>query len=67
MDQLDTAVYRIIKSMMTVGIYDDKNTNSVESIVTNNEHKTVARQINEEGIVLLKNENNALPLDKKKK
>jgi beta-glucosidase len=66
-DQLNTAAYRIIKSMMTVGIYDDKNTNMIDSVVTSPEHKAIARQINEEGIVLLKNENNALPLKMSKK
>jgi hypothetical protein len=33
--------------MMKVGIFDDKNTNSIKSIVTNDEHKKIAKEINE--------------------
>lgn len=66
-EDMNTSVYRILTSMMKVGIFDDKNTNSIESIVTNDEHKRIAKEINEQSIVLLKNNDGALPLDMKKK
>jgi beta-glucosidase len=63
-EELDESVYHILKSMMTVGIFDEVNPNGdIDAVVTNDEHKKIARQINEESIVLLKNENHALPLD----
>ena len=39
---MNTPVYRILTSMMKVGIFDDKNTNKIDAIVTNDEHKKVA-------------------------
>ena len=49
--------------MIDTGIMDDANTNSSENIVTNDEHKKIARELNEEGIILLKYDSQTLPLD----
>jgi beta-glucosidase len=48
--------------MFLVGLFDEENTLPMGSRNTP-EHQTIARSIAEEGIVLLKNEDNLLPLD----
>jgi len=66
-EYIDRAITQILKSMIRIGIIDDKNDNSIENIVTTKEHLKIAQEINEEGIILLKNDNKALPLDGSKK
>ena len=55
-------VRRLLRVMFLVGLFDDKNKippGSRNSI----EHQAIARKIAEEGIILLKNNENLLPLD----
>ncbi len=61
-EKLDKNLKRLIKVMFLVGLFDDKKKLPKGSKNTL-EHQAVARQIAEEGIVLLKNENNILPID----
>jgi beta-glucosidase len=56
---LDEKVRRNLRVMITTGVLDTRHPGSLNTP----EHQTVARRISEDGIVLLKNENNGLPLD----
>lgn len=64
MTVIDEKVRRILRSMMMVGMLDQPPTSGVgpESI----EHQKLAQKAAESGIVLLKNEQNILPLDSSK-
>jgi len=64
-ETLDKNVERLLRVMFLVGLFDDKKTLPKGSRNTK-EHHEIARKIAEEGIVLLKNENNLLPLDGQK-
>ena len=55
-------IRRLLRVMFLTGLFDDKNTLPKSSRNTP-EHQEIARKIAEEGIVLLKNEGNLLPLD----
>ena len=61
-DLLDDNLKRILRVMFLVGMFDDQST-LPQGKLTCPEHHAVAREIAEESIVLLKNENNILPLD----
>ncbi|NHK32330.1 MAG: glycosyl hydrolase, partial [Asgard group archaeon] len=61
---LDFVIERLLRVMFQVGLFD--STNVPEGKRNTLEHKQLARKIAEEGIVLLKNEKNILPLDKTK-
>jgi len=65
---LNDNISRLLRIMFLVGLFDDGSTIPPGSRNTS-EHQTVAREIAEEGIILLKNENSLLPLnlDKVKK
>ena len=55
-------IKRLLRVMFLTGLFDDKS--KLPSGNRNTpEHQTIARKIAEEGIVLLKNENNLLPLN----
>jgi beta-glucosidase len=55
-------IKRLLRVMFLTGLFDDKS--KIPSGSRNTpEHQTIARKIAEEGIVLLKNENNLLPLN----
>jgi len=54
-------IRRLLRVMFLTGLFDDKNTLPKSSRNTP-EHQAIARKIAEEGIVLLKNEGNLLPL-----
>jgi beta-glucosidase len=54
-------IRRLLRVMFLTGLFDDKNTLPKSSRNTP-EHQEIARKIAEEGIVLLKNEGNLLPL-----
>jgi beta-glucosidase len=59
---LDEKVRRNLRVMFATHVFDaDRKTGSLNTAA----HETVARRVAEEGIVLLKNENHALPLDAK--
>jgi beta-glucosidase len=62
--ELDFIVERLLRVMVQVGLFD--TTPKSEGKRNTTEHKKLARQIAEEGMVLLKNKNNILPLDRTK-
>jgi len=61
-DSLDENVKRLLRVMFLTGLLDDESLIPPGSRNTP-EHQIVARKISEEGIVLLKNKENLLPLD----
>jgi beta-glucosidase len=62
MSMIDDKVRRILGAMSWAGLLDDKPPENAGAIDTQ-EHHALALQAAREGIVLLKNENNLLPLD----
>jgi len=66
-ERLDDAVRRILRVKMRLGMFDDTGPKSRtgagdQSIVGNAQHRAVALQAVHESLVLLKNNNNTLPL-----
>lgn len=68
MDLIDRAVRRILRIKFQLGLFEKPyvEPGRAVQIVHRKEHQEVALQTAREGIVLLKNENNMLPLDKSK-
>ncbi|MES2448870.1 MAG: glycoside hydrolase family 3 C-terminal domain-containing protein [Bacteroidota bacterium] len=66
--ELDTAVARLLRAKFKLGIFDDDDTNPYAkipySVVNNQKHQAHALQMAKEGIVLLKNDKQTLPLSK---
>lgn len=64
--KLDTAVCRILRLKFEMGLFENPyvDTKNVALNVRNTENIALARQVARESIVLLKNENNILPLSK---
>ena len=62
---IDDKVRRILRAMFTTGIFDRK-VYVDESWVDSPAHRAIALQVAREGIVLLKNKGNMLPLTRKK-
>lgn len=60
---LDEKVLRILTSMYTIGLFDSPNTGHPKADVTSDAHNALAREIAAKSTVLLKNENNLLPLN----
>lgn len=65
-DLLDTAVRRILRVKFRLGLFDHPfvDPELQKTVILAPEHRTVARQAVRESMVLLKNENNLLPLQK---
>jgi len=65
--QLDDAVRRILRVKFKLGLFDDPyrycNEKREKEVIMNEEHLEIARDVARKSIVLLKNENNLLPLD----
>jgi beta-glucosidase len=59
---LDTMVTRVLTQMFAFGIFEKHKTGNRDSVVTSAAHQTTARQVAEQGSVLLKNSGNVLPL-----
>ncbi|MFI0720364.1 glycoside hydrolase family 3 C-terminal domain-containing protein [Streptomyces sp. NPDC021224] len=59
---LDTMVTRVLTQMFAFGIFEKHKTGNRDSVVTSAAHQTTARQVAEQGSVLLKNDGNVLPL-----
>ena len=68
---VDEAVRRILRKKFELGLFDDpykfSNEQREQKELNNPEHKKAAREIAAKSIVLLKNENNVLPLSKNTK
>ena len=68
MAEVDTAVYRVLRARMQLGLFDDPANNPYNkisaSVIGSKEHQSLALQAAKESIVLLKNENHLLPLHK---
>jgi len=68
---IDEAVRRILRKKFELGLFDDpykfSNAEREQQQLNNPEHKKFARDIARKSIVLLKNENNLLPLSKNSK
>ena len=62
MDFVDQASKRYLEQLMKIGVLDEDWEGSVDKNVTTPAHKNFARVLAEEGTVLLKNENQTLPL-----
>ncbi|MCX6245027.1 MAG: glycoside hydrolase family 3 C-terminal domain-containing protein [Bacteroidetes bacterium] len=65
MDMIDDKVRRMLRIMFRFGFFDRPQTDSTLALY-NTDSQNVALQAAREGIVLLKNDNRILPLDKKK-
>ncbi len=66
--QIDEAVRRILRTKFALGLFDDpyrySDTLRQQRLVLAPEHRAAARRAGRESIVLLKNDNQALPLSK---
>ncbi|WP_433835083.1 glycoside hydrolase family 3 N-terminal domain-containing protein [Flavobacterium anhuiense] len=67
-DLVDDAVRRILRKKFELGLFDDpykySDEKREEKALNNPEHRKVAREMAEKSIVLLKNENQTLPISK---
>jgi len=67
-DLVDDAVRRILRKKFELGLFDDpyrySNDKRAEKVLGNPENRKAAREMAEKSIVLLKNENQTLPLSK---
>lgn len=64
-ERVNDAVERIIKVKKDIGLFEDpfcKNMKTVQTKTGSKEYRELAKQMVEESLVLLKNENNVLPL-----
>lgn len=66
METIDRSVKRMLKQKFRLGLFDNAfvDVKKAEKIVHNKEHQDLALKSAHEGIVLLKNEGNILPLSK---
>ena len=61
--RLDDMVRRILAARIAEGQLDRTSTGSHDAVVTSEEHQDFAKQLSEQGTVLLKNHRGALPID----
>ncbi len=61
--RLDDMVRRILTARIAEGQLDRTATGSHDAVVTSEEHQDFAEQLSEQGTVLLKNDDRALPID----
>lgn len=64
MERVDDAVSRILKVKIERGLFDEPFKRLDPSYLYNDEHEALAREAVRKSLVLLKNENQVLPLDK---
>ncbi|WP_334352658.1 beta-glucosidase BglX [Companilactobacillus sp. HBUAS56257] len=69
--KIDNAVWRVLKLKNDLGLFEDPYRGSSEELekklIMTPEKRELAKKVSTEAMVLLKNENNMLPLDKNKK
>jgi beta-glucosidase len=67
-EQLDKVVARVLREKFNLGLFENPyvKTAGINEFVGNAKHRALAQQAAEKTIVLLKNDNNILPLDVKK-
>jgi beta-glucosidase len=67
--EIDTAVYRVLRARMQLGLFDDPSKNPYNKIsadvIGSKKHHALALQAARESMVLLKNENHFLPFNQK--
>ncbi|MFY0606440.1 MAG: glycoside hydrolase family 3 C-terminal domain-containing protein [Cyclobacteriaceae bacterium] len=63
---LDESVSRILRLKYKLGLFDQENTDEVRPVVSKPESQELALEIAKKAVVLLKNEDNLLPLDANK-
>ncbi|MDN3663949.1 beta-xylosidase [Algibacter miyuki] len=64
---IDKATSRILKAKYKLGLFDSKSKEvKTDTIVSKKEHQEFAYEMAKKAIILLKNDNNLLPLDKSK-
>jgi beta-glucosidase len=61
--RVDDAVRRVLKEMFRYGLFEHQPTGTPDSVVTSPAHADTARDIAQQGTVLLKNAQGTLPLD----
>ncbi|HWI91640.1 MAG TPA: beta-glucosidase BglX [Flavisolibacter sp.] len=65
---IDDAVKRILRKKFEMGLFDDPfrfcNAQREKDAINNQQHRTIARDVAQKSIVLLKNQNGLLPLSK---
>jgi beta-glucosidase len=66
--ELDRAVERVLAAKFRLGLFENPyvDPDYAQKITNNSEHKELALKVAQKAIVLLKNDNNLLPLDLKK-
>eukprot|EP00322_Chrysochromulina_rotalis_P031894 CAMPEP_0115890084 /NCGR_PEP_ID=MMETSP0287-20121206/33166_1 /TAXON_ID=412157 /ORGANISM="Chrysochromulina rotalis, Strain UIO044" /LENGTH=368 /DNA_ID=CAMNT_0003346839 /DNA_START=111 /DNA_END=1214 /DNA_ORIENTATION=- len=63
-ERIDDAVLRMMTPMFKIGVFDTPNNNTQANNVTTEEHVTLARSLAAKSLILLKNQENVLPLSK---
>jgi beta-glucosidase len=64
--RIDDMVYRILLSMFSVGIFDNPQGGDFTANVTSDGHYALARKVGANSAILLKNDNQVLPVDASK-
>jgi len=68
--EINTAAFRVLRARFKLGLFDDPSlnpyTNISPSVIGNSEHQKLALETARQSIVLLKNSNNILPLNRNK-
>lgn len=68
--EIDTALRNMFRTKLRLGIYDEERSNPynlvTEADLNSEENKEICRQVSREAIVLLKNENEILPVTEEK-
>lgn len=66
---LDEAIGNMFRTKLKLGIFDEKGSNPFDNVteadLNSEKHQEICREVSRESVVLLKNENNCLPLDVK--
>ena len=63
-EQLDKTDHKIVKSFIKFGLYDNPPVDNFNANVTSEDHQSFAREGAEKSTILLKNEDETLPLKK---